>query len=90
MVTSLGLFPVQLTPSSTADPGTCVIACKASALQRNSITPTITTNCCTYMSTYSTAKLWKMNLPDDGEGALSGGTVECVWPEQTSCLQPSE
>lgn len=32
------------------------------------------------------AKAWKMNLPDDGEGALSGGTVKCVWPEQTGCL----
>ena len=44
MVTSLGFFPSPQTPGSAADPGTFVIACKGSALQHDSITPTITTS----------------------------------------------
>lgn len=80
----------QRMPGPTADPEAYVIVCKGST-----VPPTYLycysyyhSNCFTYIAanSHSTAKPLKMNLPDDGEGALSGGTVECVWPGQTSCL----
>lgn len=78
----------------TTDPETYVIACKGCtrAPRSTSATPATPCNCFTYIDAqpHGIAKPRKMNLPDDGEGALSGGTVECVWPEQTSCLSSSE